>query len=175
MASNNDFEDAVYRFVAIAHNSTCRCRPYPVFSYGFDQESANFTRDAFEETVSRVAQDPTVGDITIMGHSMGAWLVMESLRQMAIRRGHLPQHPQCDPGLPDIDVDVFRTQWLACSGRLCAHDLHIAERPRVGPVAPISSRIDRLSRLMSAPPTTPLSERRHILVIDPTGLRGGDT
>jgi esterase/lipase superfamily enzyme len=76
---NNRFEDAVYRFAQIAHDSGANAAPvlftWPsrgsVFAYGFDRESANFSRDAFEETVWRIAKDPEVGDVTIMAHSMG--------------------------------------------------------------------------------------------------------
>src|SRR5580704_2423612 len=83
-----------------------------IFEYGYDRESANFSRDALEETLRRIARDPSVGEITVMAHSMCAWLVMESLRQMAIRDGRVTAKVQnVILASPDLDVDVCATQW----------------------------------------------------------------
>jgi esterase/lipase superfamily enzyme len=47
-----------------------------------------------------------------MAHSMGTWLAMESLRQMAIRDGRVaPKIDNVILASPDIDVDVFARQW----------------------------------------------------------------
>ncbi|MGO8506541.1 alpha/beta hydrolase, partial [Rhizobium leguminosarum] len=51
--------------------------------------STNYSRDALEELLTRTAANPSVSDITIMAHSMGTWLTVEALRQMAIRNGHV--------------------------------------------------------------------------------------
>jgi esterase/lipase superfamily enzyme len=46
-----------------------------------------------------------------MAHSMGSWLTMEALRQMAIRRGRLPAKlSHVILASPDLDVDVFQEQ-----------------------------------------------------------------
>ena len=48
---------------------------------------------------------------SILAHSMGNYLVMESLRQMAIRdRGLSPKIRDVMMAAPDIDIDVFRRQ-----------------------------------------------------------------
>lgn len=78
---NNRFDDAVYRLAQIVHDSGADVAPvlfaWPsrgsIFQYGYDRESANFSRDALEETLRRIASDPGVGEITVMAHSMGAW------------------------------------------------------------------------------------------------------
>ncbi|WP_192357641.1 alpha/beta hydrolase, partial [Mesorhizobium mediterraneum] len=47
----------------------------------------------------------------ILAHSMGNWLALEGLRQMAIRNGGLPaKFKNVMLAAPDVDVDVFRTQ-----------------------------------------------------------------
>jgi esterase/lipase superfamily enzyme len=82
-----------------------------IFEYGYDRERANFSRDALEETLRRIASDPGVGEITVMAHSMGAWLVMETLCQMAIRDGRVTAKVQkVILASPDLDIDVFATQ-----------------------------------------------------------------
>ena len=69
------------------------------------------SRDELEELLNMLAKDPAVGEIDILAHSMGTWLVMETLRQMAIRDRHIPA--KIDDVIlasPDIDVDVFENE-----------------------------------------------------------------
>src|SRR5215212_9114535 len=92
---NNRFDDAVFRFAQIVHDSQARVLPvlftWPsrgsVLAYGYDRESTNYSRNGFEDVLRTLAKNPGVGEITILAHSMGNWLTLESLRQMAIREG----------------------------------------------------------------------------------------
>ena len=183
---NNGFEDAVYRFAQIAHDSQAEAAPvlftWPsrgsAFAYGFDRESANFSRDALEETIWQLSQDPSVGDVTIMGHSMGAWLVMESLRQMAIRRGSLP--PTIHNVIlasPDIDVDVFGTQWRAMQKPDLRFTIFVSQGDRALALSRrLAGRVDRLGQLdVNSTTDFSLAEKAGITVIDLSGLRGGDS
>ena len=94
---NNRYEEAVYRFTQVVHDSHADVAPilftWPsranVLDYAYDRESTNYSRTQLEEVLRRAAQDPSVGDVTIMAHSMGSWLVTQALRQMAIRDGLL--------------------------------------------------------------------------------------
>ena len=80
-----------------------------VLDYAYDRESTNYSRTQLEEILRRAAQDPSVGDVTIMAHSMGSWLVTEALRQMAIRDGRVaPKIRNVILASPDLDIDVFR-------------------------------------------------------------------
>jgi esterase/lipase superfamily enzyme len=116
---NNRFEDAVYRFAQIVHDSDAKVVPvlftWPsrgsLFAYGYDRESTNYSRHALEDVLQALARDPAVGEVSILAHSMGNWLALESLRQMAIRNGGLPPKiANIMLAAPDVDVDVFRTQ-----------------------------------------------------------------
>ena len=116
---NNRFEDAVYRFAQIVHDSDANVVPllftWPsrgsLFAYGYDRESTNYSRHALEATLQALARDPAVGEVSILAHSMGNWLTLESLRQMAIRNGQIaPKIANIMLASPDVDVDVFRTQ-----------------------------------------------------------------
>jgi esterase/lipase superfamily enzyme len=52
--------------------------------------------------------DPAVEKIDILAHSMGNFLTLETLRQIALRRGAIP--PKIDDVMlaaPDVDVDLF--------------------------------------------------------------------
>jgi esterase/lipase superfamily enzyme len=123
---NNTFEEAVYRFAQITHDSGTEAAPilftWPsrggVFSYLYDRESATNSRDALEFVLTRAATDPNVSDITILAHSMGNWLALEALRQMAIRDGALPSKIRnVIMAAPDVDVDVFQSEYLAMGPR----------------------------------------------------------
>ena len=116
---NNKFEDAVYRFAQIVHDSGTDAVPvlftWPsqgtVLAYGYDRESTNFSRTQLETLLRTLATDNQVGEVSILAHSMGNWLALEALRQMAIRDGKInPKIRNVLLAAPDVDVDVARTQ-----------------------------------------------------------------
>ena len=116
---NNRFEDSVYRFAQIVHDSGVHSAPILVtwpsrgslLAYGYDRESANYTRNALENLFQYLYRDPEVKEVSILAHSMGNWLALEALRQMAIRNGELPaKFKNVMLAAPDVDVDVFRQQ-----------------------------------------------------------------
>lgn len=116
---NNRFEDSVYRFAQIVQDSGVHSAPVLVtwpsrgslLAYGYDRESTNYTRNALENLFQYLARDPEVKEVSVLAHSMGNWLALESLRQMAIRNGRLPaKFKNVMLAAPDVDVDVFRSQ-----------------------------------------------------------------
>lgn len=116
---NNRFEDAVFRFAQIVHDSGAEVVPilftWPskgsVFAYGYDHESASYSRDALEDGLRFLAKDPGTGEITVLAHSMGNWVTLEALRQMAIRDGKVAEKIRnVVLAAPDVDVDLAREQ-----------------------------------------------------------------
>ncbi len=116
---NTRFEEAVYRFAQIVHDSKVDVAPilftWPsggnVADYVYDRDSAMYSRDAFETVLAALVANPNVGSISILAHSMGNYLTVETLRQMAIRdHGLPPKIANVMLASPDIDVDVFRRQ-----------------------------------------------------------------
>ena len=58
-----------------------------------------------------LARDPAVRQVDILAHSMGNFLVIETLRQMAIRDRRIPlKITDVMLAAPDVDVDVFRNE-----------------------------------------------------------------
>src|SRR4051812_13093781 len=113
---NNRFDDAVFRFAQIVHDAGTPVVPvlftWPsrgsVLSYGYDRESTNYSRDGLEQVLNMLAQDRSVSEVDILAHSMGNWLTLETLRQMAIRNRHVPTKiVNVMLAAPDVDVDVF--------------------------------------------------------------------
>jgi esterase/lipase superfamily enzyme len=116
---NTRFEEAIYRFAQIVHDARVDVAPvlftWPsggnLTDYVYDRDSALFSRDALETLLQALVNDPSVDSITILAHSMGNYLVIESLRQMSIRnRGLSPKIRDVMMAAPDIDIDVFRRQ-----------------------------------------------------------------
>lgn len=116
---NTRFEEAVYRFAQIVHDSGAPALPvlftWPsrgrLIAYGYDRESAAYSRDALESVLQALADDREVREIAVLAHSMGNWTALEALRQMAIRKGRLsPKIKEVMLAAPDVDVDVFRRQ-----------------------------------------------------------------
>ena len=116
---NNRFDDAVYRFAQIVHDTKAPVIPvlftWPsrgeVLAYTYDRESANYSRDALEEVIDALAVNPNVREISVLAHSMGNWVTLEALRQKSIRTGKIADKVRnVMLAAPDVDVDVFRTQ-----------------------------------------------------------------
>jgi len=118
---NNRFDDAVYRFAQIVHDSKTPATPvlftWPsrgemkLRAYYYDRESANYSRDALEELLDTLNRNPSVNEISILAHSMGNWVTLEALRSRYIRPGRgTDKVKNVMLVAPDVDVDVFRTQ-----------------------------------------------------------------
>ena len=116
---NTSFDSAVYRATQIAHDSGYPGTPV-LFSwasggstkdYVYDRESASVARDQLEATLRLLAQSGA-RRIDIVAHSMGTWVTMEALRQLAITGNRNLYGKLGDVVLasPDIDVDVFKAQ-----------------------------------------------------------------
>lgn len=116
---NTTFAEGVMRMAQLSHDLNISAVPV-VYSwpsiglplgYEYDQDSALFSRDGLEELIGTV-QGLGAERVLLVGHSMGAFLVSETLRQMAIAR---PGSPGAELGgvvliAPDIDVQLFRRQ-----------------------------------------------------------------
>ncbi|WP_410000516.1 alpha/beta hydrolase [Mesorhizobium sp. SP-1A] len=116
---NTSFDSAVYRLSQIVHDSGYPGTPV-LFSwasggsttgYVYDKESASAARDQLEVTLRMLAQTGA-RRIDIVAHSMGTWVTMETLRQIAITGDRDLGGKLGDVVLasPDIDVDVFKSQ-----------------------------------------------------------------
>lgn len=123
---NNRFDDAVYRFAQIAHDSGAPVIPvlftWPsrgelrLRAYTYDRESANYSRDALESLLNSLDGYPAVSEVYLLAHSMGNWIALEALRDRSIRSaGSLSRRGKIKNVMlvaPDVDVDVFRSQLL---------------------------------------------------------------
>lgn len=182
---NNRFEDAVYRFAQIAHDSGAETVPvlftWPsrgsLFAYGYDRESAAYSRNALEQLLQGLARDPAVGEVSLLAHSMGNWVALEALTQMAVRNRGIPAKiGNVMLASPDVDADVFRTQIAEMAGRRPKFTLFVSQDDRA---LAVSRRVwgnkDRLGAVdPDLEPYKSEFEQEKITVLNLTKLRTGD-
>jgi esterase/lipase superfamily enzyme len=184
---NTRFEEAVYRFAQIVYDARVEVAPvlftWPsggnVTDYVYDRDSAMYSRDALEAVLQALVKDPNVDSISILAHSMGNYLAIESLRQMSIRdRGLSPKIRDVMLASPDIDVDVFRRQIaeIDAGPRPAQFTLFISRDDRA---LGLSSFLARDSTRLGAldpnkEPYRSILEQGRVQVIDLTGMASND-
>ena len=121
-----------------------------LFDYEAAKESASASRDALAQTLMELADVPDIGRIHVLAHSMGSWLTMEALRQVAIAGRPDLGGKLGDVMLaaPDIDVNVFHNQiakldashisvMVSANDRALSLSRRLAgDRPRLGSLNP---------------------------------------
>jgi esterase/lipase superfamily enzyme len=183
---NTRFEDSVYRFAQVVQDSGVHSAPILVtwpsrgslLAYGYDRESTNYSRNALERLFQYLARDREVKEVSILAHSMGNWLTLESLRQMAIRNGRLPaKFKNVILAAPDVDVDVFSQQIVDMGKQHPQFTLFVSRDDRA---LAVSRRVwGDVSRLGAIDPEqSPYKEElalNKINVIDLTKVKQGDS
>lgn len=179
---NTRFESALFTFAQIVHDSGADAAPvlfsWPsrgsLFEYAYDRESANISRDAFEKLLTRLAESPAVDEVTVLAHSMGAWLTMESVRQLAIRKGKVPARIRTVIlASPDIDVDLFRAQLRSLGENRPHFVVFLSRRDRALQLSrSIAGNIERLG--IVDPEAKPWISEKGVDVIDLTGVESAN-
>jgi esterase/lipase superfamily enzyme len=182
---NNHFDEAVFRFAQIVHDSKTPAVPvlfsWPsqglvgLSAYQEDRESATQSRAGLEQLFDLVATTADVKEVTILCHSMGCFLTVEALRSKAVRDGKIGDKVKNVLLVaPDVDVNLFNAE-MQQMGRA---------RPRFALFVSQDDRALKLSKLIGGgitrlgevdPEQEPYKSdfRRHrIMVFDLTNLRG---
>lgn len=146
---NTRFDESAFRFAQIVHDAGAQVTPvlfsWPSWgtlsAYPYDRESAATARDGLETVLTELVRDPAVKQISVLAHSMGGWLTLESLRQMAIRNKRIfPKITDVMLAAPDVDVDVALAQGRAIQAA--------ATRPRMTLFVSSDDQALNVSRLL---------------------------
>jgi len=116
---NNNFAEGMYRLAQLSSDMHLS-NPTVHYSwpsaanplgYGYDRDSVLFARDGLENLIKTI-NSAGADQVLLVGHSMGALLSMETLRQMAISAPNSLGRTISGVVLisPDIDIDLFRRQ-----------------------------------------------------------------
>lgn len=116
---NNNFADSIFRNAQITYDYNIKSvslhYAWPSGGalplYVFDRDSALVGRRGLAETL-QIAAATNAKRIVLVGHSMGSYVVMEALRDLAMtgRRDVLKRLGGVVLAAPDIDLDVFQSQ-----------------------------------------------------------------
>ncbi|KRB62127.1 esterase [Rhizobium sp. Root708] len=182
---NNTYEDSVFRLAQIVQDSKMQATPvlftWPsraeITAYQYDKESTNYSRTGLEQALRTLAADPNVKDITVMAHSMGTWLAMESLRQMGIRDGHVnAKIHNVILASPDIDIQVFAKQYVEMGEPRPKFTIFVSQDDKALAVSSfITGRVSRLGAINPAEePYRSKLEKAGITAIDLTKVKTED-
>ncbi|MGJ8582879.1 MAG: alpha/beta hydrolase [Marinosulfonomonas sp.] len=116
---NNTFSDGIVRLAQLTHDfqrkGVAVHYAWPskgkALGYEYDRDSVLFSRDGLQALIESTRR-AGARHITLVGHSMGSQLIMETLRQMEISRPGTVRSSVNALILisPDIDVNVFKSQ-----------------------------------------------------------------
>jgi esterase/lipase superfamily enzyme len=122
---NYSYQEALFRLAQMASDSGVGGSPilfdWPsqasLAGYVADKDSVTYSRDDLVELLSDLSKSNV--KTTILAHSMGSWLAMESIRQLSLmgRTRVLADIDQLVLAAPDINIDVLRKQ-LKVTSRL---------------------------------------------------------
>jgi esterase/lipase superfamily enzyme len=116
---NTGFRDAVFRAAQMKADSGLPGKlvlfSWPsqgqLAGYLTDRDASTYSRLYLAEVIGIAARGRSPGGLTVIAHSMGTWLTVETIRDLRLsgRWAALPK-PRVILAAPDIDVDVFRSQ-----------------------------------------------------------------
>ncbi|MBO0758597.1 MAG: alpha/beta hydrolase [Bradyrhizobiaceae bacterium] len=80
-----------------------------LLDYGYDRESAMWSRDALERVLEKVIANSDIGRTHIVAHSIGTMLTLEALRELYALQptASVERIGSVVFAAPDIDIDVF--------------------------------------------------------------------
>lgn len=124
---NYTFQESLFQISKVAIEGRLKETPvlfsWPsegtITGYIADKDAALYARDDLTNLLIRLGKNGKKGGITLFGHSTGAWLVLEALRQLKLtnRDDVLGRIDQVVLAAPDIEVDLFGRQ-VRTIGRL---------------------------------------------------------
>jgi esterase/lipase superfamily enzyme len=182
---NNRFDEAVYRFAQIVHDSQTPAIPvlfsWPsrgevrLIAYGADRESASSSHDALEQLLDTLSLNPNVAEITVLAHSMGCAVTLEALRSKAMQSGKVGDKiKNVLLVAPDVSVDDFRTEIAQLGQRRPRISLFVSQDDQALKLSrTIAGGVQRIGDINpDAEPYRSEFARQGILAFDLTHLQG---
>jgi pimeloyl-ACP methyl ester carboxylesterase len=112
-----------------------------LFDYRLDLDNATYSRSDLAHLIRIASISTSVAEITILAHSMGSWVAVEALRQLALEDGGTsPKVKNLVLASLDLEIEVLRKQ---------IEDMGL-HRPKVTLFVSRNDRALQLSGLVSA-------------------------
>lgn len=183
---NTPFDASVFRFAQFIHDSNSNLAPV-LFSwpsrgqltgYVYDRESTNFSRSDLAYVLAAAARSPHVDEVVVLAHSMGAWLTVEALRQLALQDGRIsPKISNVILASPDLDIDVFERQVQEMGPKRPNMTIFVSRNDHALSLSrAIAGDVQRVGAVDLSDPSyaARLEQAKGITVLDLTALQGGD-
>jgi esterase/lipase superfamily enzyme len=177
---NNTFAEGLYRQAQLAHDfalpATSVNFAWPSSAawdgYPYDKESAVFATDGLSRTLDLVARSG-VDRVVVACHSMGCFLVLETMRIKALRGDEtfLGRLHAVVMMAPDIDVDIFRARMHEIGYRgIPVYIFASSDDQALEMSAQLHGRRARIGMITNPAALADLP----VTVIDVTGVKGND-
>jgi esterase/lipase superfamily enzyme len=182
---NTNFQEALFRMAQMTADANVDGIPilfsWPseatVGGYVADKDAVTASRDQLVELLTMLAHNPNLGQITVIGHSMGGWLTAEALRQLRLTgKNDVIKRLRVMLAAPDIDVDVFRSQ-MAVIGPLSPPMTILVSRDDVALSVSrlIAGERQRVGALdVSDPKVEEATRHANVQVVDISSLEASD-
>jgi esterase/lipase superfamily enzyme len=182
---NNHFDEAVFRFAQIIHDSGVPAIPvlfsWPsrglvgLSAYKDDLQSATDSEAALVQLLDLVAANSNVKEVTVLCHSMGCFLTLGALRSKAVRDGKVGDKVKNVLLVaPDVDVTLFGAAMQQMGQNRPRFALFVSQDDHALKLSKIiGGGITRLGDI--DPDQEPYKSdlrKQHILVFDVTHLNG---
>jgi len=182
---NYNFQESLFRLAQMAADADIESTPilfaWPsqgsITGYVADREAVTYSRDYLAALLVSLGQLKNGDDVLLFGHSMGSFLIMESLRQLKLQgRTDILSKLRVVLAAPDIDADVFRTQLQVIGKMVTPITMLVSKDDRA---LSASSLLDgdhpRVGRLDINDPTIRDSAIKNgVRIIDITSLKATD-
>lgn len=177
---NYTYQEALFRLAQMASDSAAGDVPilfdWPsqgeATGYVADRDAAAFSRDDLASVLTDLSNANVKS--MVMAHSMGAWLAVETIRQLSLtnRKDVLASIDQLILAAPDIDIDLLRKQ-LAVTAKLrkpiiilaAKDDLALAVSRRLAGSAATAGALD-----VDDPRTKELALKENLHIVDISNL-----
>ena len=117
---NNNFQESLFRLAQLQADAKTDAIPilfsWPsqarVAAYATDQDAARYSRDHLMTLLTMLTRSPEVGEIHVVGHSMGGMLTADALEQLRAEGKNqvIARLGRVVLASPDIDAQTFRAQ-----------------------------------------------------------------
>jgi esterase/lipase superfamily enzyme len=182
---NTSFQEALFRQAQVfadAGSDSAVLFSWPseatYSGYLADREAATASRDQLVQFLTFMSREPGPGHITLVGHSMGGWLVAEAVRQLRLMgRNNVIDKLRVVLAAPNIDGEVFETQ-MKVIGPL-SPPMTILVSPddlALSVSSTLSSSRLRLGQLdVKDPEVAAAARKAHVQLIDISSLKTNDS
>jgi esterase/lipase superfamily enzyme len=183
---NTPFDRAVLRTAQFVHDADARATPvlfsWPsrgrLLDYKRDFDNASYSRSDLASLLIAAARAPAVSEIVILAHSMGSWVAVEAIKQVALKERGVPRKLRhVILASPDLDAGVFRQQVLDMGPRRPGFTIFVSQEDRALQLSQFLARGGtRLGSIdfSAESDKAQLADLKGITVIDLTALRSGD-